>query len=390
MRFKPTLFSTLIATIICLNVTDRVIGQQELEIVKAAEAKAIPIQISGFTGEVDAVLKFDLYIAGFTNVPSSQAQFLISGSNSGNLQGMITDQISKAVRLSKSYSGGTSRSQAHLFSDDIVLALTGQRGIAMTKIAFKGEISKRVSEIFVADYDGMNAVQITRDNSLVAAPAWGAGPMIFYTSYMKGFPDVYSHDLATGSRRAVANYSGLNTSAAISPDGRRVALILSKSGSPDLFVCDADGSNLRQLTKTPEDESSPTWSPDGRTICFVSRAGGQPALYTIPAEGGSMRKITTRGVAMATEPAWSPDGRQIAFTTLRRGGFEILLVPPQGGEATFLVGGEDPSWAPNSRTLIFTRRVNHKRVLSLLDVPTKHVKDVHQTLGNCSQPSWAK
>jgi TolB protein len=390
MRFQPTFLFILIISVVYLNFSDRAIGQQELEIVKAAEAKAIPIHISGFTGETDSVLKFDLYIAGFTNVPSSQAQFLVAGSNSGNLQGTVTDRISKAVRLSKSYSGGTARSQAHLFSDDIVLALTGQRGIAMTKIAFKGEISKRVSEIFVADYDGANAVQITRDNSLVAAPAWGPGSMIYYTSYMKGFPDVYSHDLATGTRRTVANYSGLNTSAAISPDGRRVALILSKSGSPDLFVCDADGSNLRQLTKTPEDESSPTWSPDGRTICFVSRAGGQPALYTIPAEGGTMRRITTRGVAMATEPAWSPDGRQIAFTTLRRGGFEILMVAPQGGEATFLAAGEDPSWAPNSRTLIFTRRVNHKRVLSLLDVPTKHVKDVHQTLGNCSQPSWAK
>jgi Tol biopolymer transport system component len=61
-----------------------------------------------------------------------------------------------------------------------------------------------------------------------------------------------------------------------------------------------------------------------------------------------------------------------------------------GGDAESLVAGEDPCWAPNSRTVVFTRRVNHNKVLSLLDAPTKHVKDVGQISGSCSQPAWAR
>src|SRR5207249_10001969 len=92
-----------------------------------------------------------------------------------------------------------------------------------------------------------------------------------YTSYKAGNPDIYVHDLQSGTRRAFARYPGLNAGAAPSPDGRRVALVLSKGGSPDIYVCDADGSNLKPLTRTREAESSPCWSPDGRTICFSSR-----------------------------------------------------------------------------------------------------------------------
>src|SRR5207249_3960781 len=83
---------------------------------------------------------------------------------------------------------------------------------------------------------------------------------LYYTSYRAGNPDVYSHDLQSGTRRAFARYPGLNAGAAPSPDGRRVALGLSKGGSPDIYVCDTDNSNLKQLTKTREAESSPCWA----------------------------------------------------------------------------------------------------------------------------------
>jgi Tol biopolymer transport system component len=65
-------------------------------------------------------------------------------------------------------------------------------------------------------------------------------------------------------------------------------------------------------------------------------------------------------------------------------------VPAGGGEATILVPGEDPSWSPNSRTVVFSRRAGNQRVLSLLDVPTKQVKDVSRISGSNSQPSWAR
>lgn len=367
--------------------------RQQIE-VRGETEQAIPVSLSGFTGEVDGVLKFDLAVAGFDLVGPDQAQYLITGSNAGGVEGRVTDRYNKASLLAIRYTTGPLRSQAHALSDAIVQAVSGRKGIAQTKIAFKIDRGKE-SEIGVADYDGYNAMAVTSDKSLVAAPCWAPKQrVLFYTSYKLENPDIYSHDLSSGAREVVARYSGLNTSPAVSPDGSRVAFILSKSGSPDVWVADRYGKNPVQLTKTKEAESSPCWSGDGQMICFVSReSGSRPGLYTVPAGGGAMRRLRTDGAANPTEPDWSPDGKWIAFTTMRGGGFDICVVEAkegQGGEARVLVAGEDPSWAANSRTLIFSRRARGGRVLSLLDVPTKRVKDVNQTLGSSSQPAWAR
>ena len=352
----------------------------------------VPLAMSGFSGEVDRVLRFDLEVAGFKFVPESdeKCQYSLKGANGGAVEGRLTDVVKKAALFAKAYSGGSLRTQAHALADDVVQAVTGRKGIAQTKIAFKS-VRASNSEVFVSDYDGFNPIAATQDNSIVAAPAWRPGRrMLYYTTYRLGNPDIVSQDLDSGARAIVARYAGSNISPALSADGRRVAMILSKNGSPDLYVANADGTGLKQLTQTREDESCPCWSPDGSTICFATKLDGRRSLAVVSADGGPIRRLATSGVVNPSEPDWSPDGKLIAFTA-QMGGFEICLVKAGGGEAKLLVSGEDPSWAPNSRTLIFARRgAGGKRFLSLLDVPTKQSKDITQNLGACSQPSWAR
>ena len=383
----------LLTCVVFLSVTARppeTVAQDDHEIdITHLGARRIPISLEGYTGEVLDTLRFDLDIQGFEVTGADKAQYLVSGSNNSDVTGRLTDRVGKTTLLSARYTGGTLRSEAHTLSDAIVEKITGRNGIARTKVAFKVETGQN-SEIYVADYDGHNAKQVTQDHTITRDPAWvPARRVLYYTSYKAGNPDIYVHDLQSGTRRAFARYPGLNAGAAPSPDGRRVALVLSKGGSPDIYVCDADGSNLKPLTRTREAESSPCWSPDGRTICFSSRHEGKSALFVVSADGGSMRRLSTAGALNCTEPDWSPDGKQIVFTRLA-GDFEICVVPAGGGAMTPLVAGEDPAWAPNSRTVIFTRRVKGKRVVSLLDVPTKQIKDIQQTSGSCSQPCWAK
>jgi TolB protein len=370
-------------------------GQNEINIEQnitvMGMTKPIPVSLEGFSGEVAEVLRFDLYVQGFSFVGPDAAQYLISGSNVDNVQGRVTDRFSKGALLARSYTGASLRWEAHAFADDIVLAITGKKGIAQTKIAFKVEQPNGDGEIFVADFDGYRPQAITSDGAIVAAPAWVPGRLaLYYTSYKLGNPDIFYHDLSTGQRRAIARYSGLNTSAAVSPDGTKVAMILSKGGSPNVYVGNADGSGLEKLTATSED-SSPCWSPDGQWICFATKINSRRLLAKVPAGGGEVQILRIAGVSNPTEPDWSPDGKWIAFSRQALNEFDVCVVPAAGGTATVLTSGEDPSWAPNSRTLIFARRTaSYRYVLSLLDAPTKQVKDAARVSGSDSQPAWAR
>ncbi|HWD20112.1 MAG TPA: hypothetical protein VHB20_12635 [Verrucomicrobiae bacterium] len=376
-----------VLTVTCLA-ANGAMAQEELQINGVARA-LIPVSITGFSGETQSVLAFDLSVMGI-RITSENPQYVVSGSAGGQLSGSLS-LSGKSPILSRVYSGGSARAQAHSFADDIIKELRGTAPIFHTKIAYRCQQAGS-SEVFVADFDGHNPIQLTHDNSLVDSPSWApGGQAIFYTSWKSGnTTQILEHDLSSGARKVFAGHPGSNLSPAVSPDGRRVAMILSQGGSPNLWVANRDGSGLKQLTKSREEDSCPTWSPDSSEICFVHRSG-RATLRKINASGGESVPVSAAGVlgANLTGPNWSPDGKLIAFTVGSMN-FTICVAPASGGEAQKLVAGEDPCWAPNSRTIIFSRRTSDKRTLCLLDAPTKQVKDVRQISGSCSEPSWAR
>ncbi|HYG24182.1 MAG TPA: hypothetical protein VEH04_15490 [Verrucomicrobiae bacterium] len=347
------------------------------------------VSLSGISGEAAEVLQFDLYVQGFAFTNSAGAQYQISGTSAGNLQARVIDSVTRQALVSKNYSGASLRRQSHAFADDFVEAL-GRKGIARTRLAYKAAAGKN-SEIFVADFDGFNQQPVTADKTIVAAPSWVPGKFgLCFVSYKLGNPAIFHQNLASGARTKVAYYGGSSISPSVSPDGSRVAMILSKGGSPDVYVANLDGTDLKRLTTTREAESSPCWSADSQWIGFATEIKGRRTLAKVPAAGGVVKTIPTPGFLNPTEPDWSPDGKWLAFTSQMRS-FRICIVAAEGGTVTELVEGEDPSWAPNSRTIAFTRRHSGgRRGLSLLDAPTKQVKDVVRISGNSSQPSWEK
>ncbi len=393
---NPSLLNpvAVLIALVSLTCAPALSGAEKLVITEYRDSlgylKPVPVNVSGFTGEADSVLKSDLLFMGIKHVSMDEAQYLITGSNAGRVEGRLADKVTKHLLLNKAYTGGTQRQQVHALADDIAKALTKLPGIAQTKIAFKAEKGRAASEIYLADYDGHGAQAVTTDGSIVAGPAWRGSSALLYSTYKLGGPHIFSHHLGTGARSPVARHPGGNYSPAVSPDGTRVAMILSKGGSPDLYVANIDGSGLKQLTKTREAEFTPCWSPDGRTICFGSRESGATRLMTVSSSGGTARQLPTISAPSPTEPDWSPDGKWIAFTSQAGRYFNICIVDAKGGDAVVLVDGEDPSWAPNSRTLMFCRGRDHAKQLSLLDVPTKQVKTLGRILESNSQPSWAR
>ncbi len=271
--------------------------------------KPIPVALEGFSGEALDVLKFDLYVQGFSFVAPAAAQYVIQGSDSGNVVGTVTDNVAHKALFSRNYSGASLRRQAHFFANDIVQAVQNGKGIGLSKIAFKSQSAYGKGEIYVADFDGNGAQAVTSDSAIVARPEWVPGHMgLYYTSYAHQNPDIFFHNLATGQRKVFAGYPGLNNSAAVSPDGSRVAMILSKGGRPNVYVCNADGSGLKRLTTGLED-SSPCWSPDGQWICFATKKSERRQLAKISPDGGEIHYLSTHGTPNPTEPDWSPDGK---------------------------------------------------------------------------------
>jgi TolB protein len=248
-------------------------------------------------------------------------------------------------------------------------------------------------EIYICDADGGDLVQITRDKSVVVGPNWTPnGQSLLYTSFMRGFPEVYTVNLRTGKRRSLANYSGLNTGAALSPDGKTLALILSKDGSPKLYIQEA-GRKAVRLTTNPGSvvEASPCWSPDGRSLVFVSDSSGTPQLYTISRTGGRARRISSRGTENVA-PDWGPNGL-IACASRSGGRYHIAIINPNTGETRYLPNDgadyEDPSWAPDGRHLVASRSVRYQSSLYLLDTVSDAPVALISGRGDWLSPAWS-
>ena len=372
-----------------------------LQVVGDAHNKLIAMAVKGYDGEVARVLEFDLEVMGCKIVPEESAAYFLEGGNKGSVNGVLKDG-SGNFGFNKRYNGGSLRQQAHALSNDVIKAITGRNGIAHTRILYKMKTGPRAYEVFVSDYDGHRPVALTSDNTLAESPRWAPGNgEVFYTSWMKigGVENttVIRHKMKDGSRVVFSRFKGLNTGGDLSPQGA-MAMVLSRGINPDVWVApmgwnflkDKKGEQLRQMCRTREAESGPAWSPDGKWLCFATRANGRRMLVKVAAAGGNMIKIPTSGAINPTGPAWSPDGKSIAFTSQTGKYFNVFLVSVDGGKAELIAAGEGPSWARNSSNLIFTRRGVNKRMLAIVDVPTKQVKMLTAFSGSASQPDWQK
>ncbi|MDP9291887.1 MAG: biopolymer transporter Tol, partial [Verrucomicrobiota bacterium] len=360
--------------------------------VTISKSDAISVSMATLGGSdgaaITKIVQSDLAVSGyFTMTSSAGAAFVVAGTSSGEgLQGKVTDHGRQTV-VSRTYSGDA-RSKAHQFSDDIIETLTGTRGFANTKIAFVATRSGR-KEIYVADANGSNVQQITRDNNISVAPALSPdGRRLAYTGYKSGYADVYEINLGSGARERIVKFPGTNSGAAFSPDGGRIALTLSKDGNPELYTVGAGGGGARRLTQTRGVESSPTWSPDSAEIIYSSDDRGSPQLYRISSGGGSAQMLPA-GHSYCTEPNWSPDGKKVAFSVREGGEFQVAVLELQGGGSRVVSGGgdaQDPVWAADSRHLFFCQSGG----LYLLDVQTGRKTKVLDGLGKISEPSSSR
>lgn len=373
-----------LAALLCASLPAQAAPTPTITVTKSGSIAIALGSIAGPDGPAIAkIVQADLALSGYFSFTSpNSADMVIGGSSSGDtLQGKVTRHAGDNVLMS-TYSGDT-RAKAHAFANDILQTLTGSKGLGGSKIAF---IAGRgsVKELYVADYDGSNARQITRDNTISAAPAISFdGRRVAYTSYLKGYADIYVIDLGSGVRNRIVKFPGTNSGAAWSPDGDRIACTVSRDGNPELYVVDASGGGARRLTRTAGVESSPTWSPDGGEIIYSSDDGGSPQLYRIAASGGSGRRIST-GHSYCTKPSWSPDGTKVAFNVREGGSFQVAVLDLAAGGVRIVATGQDPVWGPDSRHLLYT----DGGTLYFLDAQNGRKSSIGGGFGSITEPAW--
>lgn len=106
----------------------------------------------------------------------------------------------------------------------------------------------------------------------------------------------------------------------ISPDGGRIVYvrnfmdILTDEPRSNLWIVDFEGGGHRPLTSGRLSHRSPRWSPDGDRLAYVVSGDGVPQIHVRWMDSGDSGAITNLTEAVQ-DLAWSPDGRRIAFTS---------------------------------------------------------------------------
>ena len=306
--------------------------------------------------------------------------------------GQAIDVGTGEVALDRTYpfSEGTLRETMHRFVDDVLEALTGERGIAETKIAYVRQ-EGRVKEIWVMDYDGQNQRQITHDRSLALSPTWAPwGSELAFTTFKRGNPDLYLFDMIRGASYPFSTRPGLNTAPNYSPDGKWIACTLSRDGNAEIYLISRDAQTARRLTRNTVIDTSPTFSPTGREIMFTSNRTGSPQVFVMDVEGLNQRLVTIEG-SYNDSPQWSPKGDKICYAARHDGIFDVIVMDANGSNPIQITSNaghnENPHWSADSRKIVFSSSREGKRQIFMMNADGSDVVRLTSD-GECFNPAW--
>ncbi len=198
--------------------------------------------------------------------------------------------------------------------------------------------------------------------------------------------------MRSNTRSVIADFKGTNLSARYSPDGSRIAMIITGGSNADVWVRDAS-SVFTNLTRSEGLESAPAWSPDGTRLVYSSDRNGGNQLYVMPAQGGSPRRLATNISGYCAEPDWNPaEPSKILFTAAQGSGYQLAVYDTQSGQSAWLTseGGDaiEGSWLNDGRHIVYTHRRANNRQIKLFDTVTKRGALLSGSRTSAGQPAF--
>ncbi|HXI74936.1 MAG TPA: winged helix-turn-helix domain-containing protein, partial [Pyrinomonadaceae bacterium] len=164
--------------------------------------------------------------------------------------------------------------------------------------------------------------------------------------------------------------TGKAIKAAISPDGKYVAYVLSDAGQQSLWLRQmATGKELMLVSPQRTDYYGLTFTRDANYIFYVSQEQNHPGvLYQLPSLGGTPDKLIEDIDSPVT---FAPDNRQLAFIRFGPGIASIMIANRDGtGERTLAAthsneavrigpnGVLPPSWSPDGKVIACPVSIN--------------------------------
>jgi len=203
------------------------------------------------------------------------------------------------------------------------------------RITFESDRSG-VQEVWVADMDGSNPVQLTHfNNPLTGSPRW-------------------------------------------SPNGHLIAFDSRVGRQAGVYIVDPDGGVPKRLSPKANDDSMPTWSRDGKWIYVSALDRENTDIYKIPLEGGAAKPIA-KAATLIGNLQESEDRRWLYYAKGDEGA-EIRVVSSDGGEDHAVTGmptlGGMTDWALGTEGIFFLDRGAAPATIKLFDLRTKKIRQI--------------
>jgi len=338
-----------------------------------------------YADSLKAILSRDLDFSDRVRFASASPLVVNARLDNGRLSVTMTDASGAKAAKSKEYTitGGPSdvaaRATIHALSDDVVEWVTGQRGIAESRIVYV-----QGGKVRMVDSDGANDHAVTSTGAALS-PSWHpSGRAIVFSDFGDTGTQIAQLDLQTGHVSLLkATPRGLNITPVFTPDGSNIVYASGGEQPADLVI--ASASNRGDAKKigagTLTEQSSPTFRPDGRRVAFISPSPKTPQIYTMNVDGSDIQQLTptVAGVrSYRTGPDWSPDGTKIAYEQ-QNGDFQVWMINVADKKMRRLTSvgeNEDPSWAPDSRHVVITTTRNRTKYLWVLDTQTGKMRQL--------------